>query len=110
MAKKWDRSRKKTLRQENKSPSDTTKIKWMSITNIKSGRYPNTLGLKIINTGNKQLRPIRKFKKLARMQERGINSLGNMPCFNIEELAMKELVASVKALVGANTSTKIKNG
>ena len=98
MERKWLRSRKKTFIEENKIPKPTIKIKLNNITIGKNPKYVIILKLKIKNRGNKNINPIRKFKKLLKTEEMGMNSRGNIFCRNNCLLAKKEFVASVKAL------------
>lgn len=77
-------------------------MKLSIITETKNGRSPVTLKLKIINKGNRKTNPIKKFRRLAKIDDMGINSRGDALCFNTEELIMNEFVASVKAFIEKN--------
>ncbi len=56
------------------------------------------MNFKIINRGNIITKPIKKFKKFARIVDKGMNSRGKIACFNIEALAMNEFVTSDRVL------------
>ena len=77
-------------------------MKLSIIAETKNGRSQVTLKLKIINKGNRKTSPIKKFRRLAKIDAMGINSRGDVLCFNMEELIMNELAASVKAFVQKN--------
>ena len=98
MDRKWVRSRKKTFTEENNSPKPTIKRECSIIIISRNNKSPVTLKFKIIKKGNKKTDPIKKFKRLLKTEDIGINSRGNMPCLNIEELTVNEVVASEVAL------------
>jgi hypothetical protein len=96
------RSRKKTFAHERKSPKPVIKIKYRNITIINHGNANITLGFAITNRGTRKIRPTKKFNKFAKVEETGINSLGNTPCFKMLDFATNEFVASIKALLKNN--------
>ena len=99
---RWLKSRKKTFAHERKSPKPVIKIKYRNITIISHGNTNITLGFTITNRGARKIRPTTKFNKFAKMEEMGINSLGNIPCFKMLDFKTNEFVASVKALLKNN--------
>jgi len=65
-------------------------------TRTKYGNRPIIWMFAIIKTGSRKINPIKKFKRLLITDAIGMISRGNIPCFNMEELLIKELVASIE--------------
>lgn len=70
-----------------------------NITKKRTGNNFITLKLEIINNNNKKDRPIKKLKRLDKTVERGINSFGNIACFNKGEFTVNEFVTSPNAFI-----------
>ena len=107
--KKWITSRVKTFMQESRSPKPTIKRVWTAISNRRLNKSPSTLKLAVTKMGSRKIKPIKKFIRLLMTDDIGIISRGNIDCFNIGPLIIKELVASMTALLKNSHGIKPAN-
>ena len=98
MDNRWSKSLENKFQQEKINPKPIKKIRFVNKGMIIKNNTAITCNFKIMNKGSRIAKPIRKFRKLPRMTDKGINSRGKTACFNIEPLAEKEFVTSDRAL------------